>query len=158
MKTAFLRWNFKITFKREKWKGESDETKILLWMKWNEEVLSIKTVNILTDMESLKLPTTPGDSPGVGFRKQGLLALQRIPWSHGSVPADGIALLGKWPAHGKQRVKQSINISDRFCRKTRTLTRVHDDTHVVRVHLKMLRTFHFIFLLRWNKASICWHV
>lgn len=46
-------------------------------------------------MESLKLPTMPGDSPGVGFLKHGLLALQRIPWSHGSVPADGMALFGK---------------------------------------------------------------
>lgn len=46
-------------------------------------------------MESLKFPTTPGDSPGVGLRKQGLLALQRIPCIQGSVPADGMALLGK---------------------------------------------------------------
>lgn len=50
---------------------------------------------IKAHMESLKLPTTPGDSPGVGPLKQGLLALQRMPWIHGSVPADGIALLGK---------------------------------------------------------------
>ena len=46
-------------------------------------------------MESLKLPTTPGDSPGVGCLKQGLLALQTMPCSHGNVPAEGIALFGK---------------------------------------------------------------
>lgn len=46
-------------------------------------------------MESLKLPTTPGDSPGVGLLKQGLWALQRMPCSQGSVPAEGMALLGK---------------------------------------------------------------
>lgn len=48
-------------------------------------------------MESLKLPTTPGASPGVGYRKQGLFALQMIPCTQGKVPADGMALLGKWP-------------------------------------------------------------
>lgn len=48
-------------------------------------------------IESLKLPTTPGVSPGVGYRKQGLLALQMIPCTQGKVPADGMALLGKWP-------------------------------------------------------------
>jgi len=46
-------------------------------------------------MESLKFPTIPGDSPGVGCRKHGLLALHTMPWIHGRVPAEGIALLGK---------------------------------------------------------------
>lgn len=50
---------------------------------------------VSTHMESLKLPTTPGASPGVGLLKQGLLALQRMPCSQGSVPAEGMALLGK---------------------------------------------------------------
>lgn len=54
----------------------------------------------LAHMESLKLPTIPGLSPGVGLRKQGLLALQMIPCTHGRVPADGMALLGKWPRNG----------------------------------------------------------
>lgn len=51
----------------------------------------------LTHMESLKFPTIPGLSPGVGLRKQGLLALQIMPCTQGRVPAEGIALLGKWP-------------------------------------------------------------
>lgn len=54
-------------------------------------------------MESLKLPTTPGVSPGVGYRKQGLLALQIMPCTQGSVPADGIALFGKWPKENKNK-------------------------------------------------------
>lgn len=54
-------------------------------------------------MESLKFPTTAGLSPGVGLRKQGLLALQMMPCTQGRVPAEGIALLGKWP--GKSNVK-----------------------------------------------------
>lgn len=48
-----------------------------------------------THMEWLKLATRPGASPGVGLRKHGLLALHRIPCSHGRVPAEGSALLGK---------------------------------------------------------------
>lgn len=48
-------------------------------------------------MEPLKLPTTPGASPAVGCRKQGLFMLQMMPWSQGRVPAEGKALLGKWP-------------------------------------------------------------
>ena len=54
-----------------------------------------------TNIESLKFPTTPGLSPGVGLRKQGLLALQMMPCTQGSVPAEGMALLGKWP--GRER-------------------------------------------------------
>lgn len=54
-----------------------------------------------THIESLKFPTTPGLSPGVGLRKQGLLALQMMPCTQGSVPAEGMALLGKWP--GRER-------------------------------------------------------
>lgn len=50
-----------------------------------------------THIESLKFPTTPGLSPGVGLRKQGLLALQMIPCTQGRVPAEGMALFGKWP-------------------------------------------------------------
>lgn len=46
-------------------------------------------------MESLKFPTTPGLSPGVGFLKHGLLALQMMPCTQGSVPAEGMALFGK---------------------------------------------------------------
>ncbi len=73
---------------------------------------------IWAHMESLKLPTTPGDSPGVGFLKQGLLALQRIPWSQGSVPADGMALLGKWPAdREKQEVTQCLQQRDNINNK-----------------------------------------
>lgn len=49
-------------------------------------------------MEPSKLPTTPGASPAVGCRKQGLFMLQMMPWSQGRVPAEGSALLGKWPA------------------------------------------------------------
>lgn len=52
-------------------------------------------------MELLKLPTAPDSSPGVGYLKQGLLALQMIPWTQGRVPADGMALLGKWPEEGE---------------------------------------------------------
>lgn len=66
----------------------------------NTEQISILThpfQDHVTHMESLKFPTMPGVSPGVGLRKQGLLALQIIPCTQGSVPADGIALLGKWP-------------------------------------------------------------
>lgn len=48
-------------------------------------------------MEPSKLPTTPGASPAVGCRKQGLFMLQMMPWSQGRVPAEGRALLGKWP-------------------------------------------------------------
>lgn len=55
----------------------------------------------VTHIESLKFPTTPGLSPGVGLRKQGLLALQMMPCTQGKVPAEGMALLGKWP--GKER-------------------------------------------------------
>lgn len=51
----------------------------------------------ITYIESLKFPTTPGLSPGVGLRKQGLLALQMMPCTQGSVPAEGMALFGKWP-------------------------------------------------------------
>lgn len=54
-----------------------------------------------THIESLKFPTTPGLSPGVGLRKQGLLALQIMPCTQGSVPAEGMALFGKWP--GKEK-------------------------------------------------------
>lgn len=64
-------------------------------------------------MESLKLPTTPGDSPGVGFLKQGLLALQRMPCSQGSVPADGMALLGKWPT-GRKNTTFLNRVSHRY--------------------------------------------
>lgn len=49
----------------------------------------------LTHIESLKFPTIPGLSPGVGLRKQGLLALQMMPCTQGNVPAEGMALLGK---------------------------------------------------------------
>lgn len=48
-------------------------------------------------MEPSKLPTTPGASPAVGCRKQGLFMLQMMPCSQGRVPAEGSALLGKWP-------------------------------------------------------------
>lgn len=48
-----------------------------------------------THIESLKFPTNPGLSPGVGLRKQGLLALQMMPWTQGNIPAEGMALLGK---------------------------------------------------------------
>lgn len=54
-------------------------------------------------MESLKFPTIPGVSPGVGWRKQGLLALQMIPCIQGNVPAEGMALFGKWPGIIEQR-------------------------------------------------------
>lgn len=50
---------------------------------------------VFTHIESLKFPTIPGLSPGVGERKQGLLALQMMPCTQGRVPADGMALLGK---------------------------------------------------------------
>lgn len=60
----------------------------------------------VTYIESSKFPTTPGLSPGVGLRKQGLLALQMIPCTQGSVPAEGMALFGKWPGH--------VNIQVRF--------------------------------------------
>lgn len=56
----------------------------------------------VTHIESLKFPTTPGLSPGVGLRKQGLLALQMMPCTHGRVPAEGMALLGKWPGEETQ--------------------------------------------------------
>lgn len=49
----------------------------------------------VTHIESLKFPTNPGLSPGVGLRKQGLLALQMMPCTQGNVPAEGMALLGK---------------------------------------------------------------
>lgn len=48
-------------------------------------------------MEPSKLPTTPGASPAVGCRKHGLFMLQMMPCSQGRVPAEGSALLGKWP-------------------------------------------------------------
>lgn len=41
-----------------------------------------------------KLLTWPGVSPGVGWLRQGLSMVQIIPWSQGSMPADGMALLG----------------------------------------------------------------
>lgn len=47
--------------------------------------------------ESLKLLRTPGSSPGVGCGKHVLFMLQIRPWSHGTVPAEGSGLLGKWP-------------------------------------------------------------
>lgn len=46
-------------------------------------------------MELLKLLTCPGVSPGVGWLRHGFSMLQIIPWSHGTIPADGMALLGK---------------------------------------------------------------
>lgn len=72
-------------------------------------------------MESLKLPTTPGDSPGVGCLKQGLLALQRIPWSHGSVPADGIALLGKWPVDRNNKTGSESRFTTEVCYQSKSI-------------------------------------
>lgn len=63
--------------------------------KYNEQICEYLLEDHVTHMESLKFPTMPGLSPGVGLRKQGLLALQIIPCTQGRVPADGIALLGK---------------------------------------------------------------
>lgn len=60
----------------------------------------------VTHIESLKFPTTPGLSPGVGLRKQGLLALQTMPCTQGRVPAEGMALFGKWP--GKREGQHDI--------------------------------------------------
>jgi len=57
----------------------------------------------VTHIESLKFPTTPGLSPGVGLRKQGLLALQMMPCTQGRVPAEGMALFGKWPEKKRER-------------------------------------------------------
>ena len=56
-------------------------------------------------MESLKFPTTPGFAPGVGLRKQGLLALQMMPCTQGRVPAEGMALLGKWPGEERHSIQ-----------------------------------------------------
>lgn len=84
------------------------------WLNWDYWLSVIyEGGQICTHMESLKFPTTPGDSPGVGLRKHGLLALQRIPCSHGSVPADGIALLGKWPADRKVATTHAIVSTNR---------------------------------------------
>lgn len=75
---------------------------------WSRNILSTMHVLILqlnvcfhktcTHIELSKLPTWPGVSPGVGWWKQGLLMLHTMPWTHASVPAEGRALLGKWPA------------------------------------------------------------
>lgn len=62
--------------------------------KYKEQIHEFQFTD-LTHMESLKFPTMPGLSPGVGLRKQGLLALQIMPCTQGRVPAEGIALLGK---------------------------------------------------------------
>lgn len=85
----------------------------------------------VTHIESLKFPTTPGLSPGVGLRKQGLLALQMIPCTQGRVPAEGMALLGKWP--GKICINIGINIS-------KTEGRLLKCTDIIRPHWRILIT------------------
>lgn len=59
-------------------------------------------------MEPSKLPTTPGASPAVGCLKQGLFMLQMMPCSQGRVPAEGSALLGKWPEGERGRFRGAL--------------------------------------------------
>lgn len=47
-----------------------------------------------TYMESLKLFTSPGASPGVGLSTHGFCILHSMPCSHGNTPAEGRGLLG----------------------------------------------------------------
>lgn len=70
--------------------------------KKNHDTLSEILYRKASHMELLKLLTCPGISPAVGWWKQGLLILQIMPWIHDSVPAEGRALLGKWPEMEKK--------------------------------------------------------
>lgn len=99
----------------------------------------------VTYIESLKFPTTPGLSPGVGLRKQGLLALQMIPCTQGRVPAEGKALLGKWP--GNICINIGISIS-------KTEGRLLKCTYIIRPHWRILITLALVILVNQLNASI----
>lgn len=70
--------------------------------KKNHDTVSEIQYRKASHMELSKLLTRPGVSPEVGWWKQGLLTLQMMPWTHASVPAEGRALLGKWPEMEKK--------------------------------------------------------